>query len=158
MKKRTLKAKKYINRLNVYIDMDGVLADFNNEKNALQRFAFEKGFFKKLHILNDSGLMQLLGNKNINVFILSASPNKQADKDKRAWLKYYYPQIRKNQIILCRVGDNKADYMKTKQGILLDDYGKNCEQWRERGNIAVQVSKPLEEHFNEFLIMKHLDW
>ena len=158
MKKRTLKAKKYINRLNIYIDMDGVLADFNNEKNALQRFAFEKGFFKKLHVLNDSGLIQLLANKNINVFILSASPNKQADKDKRAWLKYYYPQIRKNHIIFCRVGQNKADYMKTEQGILLDDYGKNCEQWRERGNTAVQVSKPLEEHFNEFMIMEVLDY
>lgn len=158
MKKRTLKTKKYTNRLNIYIDMDGVLADFNSEKNALQRFAFERGFFKKLHVLNDSGIMQLLANKNINVFILSASPNKQADKDKRAWLRYYYPQIRKNHIIFCRVGENKADFMKTEQGILLDDYGKNCEQWRARGRVAVQVKKSLEEHFNEFLIMDILDY
>ena len=138
-------------KLNVYIDMDGVIADFNNEANALDRFATEKGFFKKLRPMNEFGFNQLINNPNIKLFVLSASPNKQADKDKRAWLKYYYPQLKKNNIIIMRVGKNKADYMKTRQGILLDDYGKNCNQWRERGNQAVKIEKPLQEHFHEFM-------
>jgi 5'(3')-deoxyribonucleotidase len=159
MKKvRVLKGRKYTEKMNVYLDMDGVIADFNNEPNALERFATENGFFRDLKVMNKWAVNQLLAMEDVNVFILSASPNKQADKDKKAWLKYYYPQIKRNQIIFCRVGQNKADYMKTEQGILLDDYGKNCEQWRERGNTAVQVSKPLEEHFNEFMIMNILDY
>lgn len=138
-------------KLNVYIDMDGVIADFNNEVNALDRFATEKGFFKKLRPMNEFGFNQLINNPNINLFVLSASPNKQADKDKRAWLNYYYPQIKKSNIIIMRVGENKADFMKTKNGVLLDDYGKNCNQWRERGNQAVKIEKPLQEHFHEFM-------
>ena len=146
------------NRLNVYIDMDGVIADFNNEVDALERFKTEKGFFKKLHVMNEFGLNQLLSNKLVNVFILTASPNRQADKDKREWLKYYYPQIKKENIIIMRNGQNKADYMKTEKGILLDDYGKNCEQWRERGNVAIQVKRPLQGYFHEFLPMEYLDY
>lgn len=146
------------NRLNVYVDMDGVIADFNGEVDALDRFKTEKGFFKKLHIMNEFGLNQLLSNRLVNVFILTASPNKQADKDKREWLKYYYPQIKKENIIIMRNGQNKADYMKTEKGILLDDYGKNCEQWRERGNVAIQVKRPIQEYFHEFLPMEYLDY
>ena len=36
--------------------------------------------------------------------------------------------------------------MKTKKGILLDDYGKNCREWLEvKGNISYQISveKPI---------------
>lgn len=139
------------NKLNVYIDMDGVIADFNNEINALDRFATEEGFFKKLRPMNEFGVKQLIHNPNINLFVLSASPNKQADKDKKAWLNYYYPQIKKSNIIIMRVGENKADFMKTKNGVLLDDYGKNCNQWRERGHQAVKVERPLQEHFHEFM-------
>jgi 5'(3')-deoxyribonucleotidase len=145
-------------KINVYCDMDGVIADFNNEPNALERFKTEKGFFAKLKPMNADGFKELLARKEINLYILSASPNKQADKDKIEWLKKWYPQIKRSHIIIMRVGQNKADYMKTEQGILLDDYGKNCEQWRERGNTAVQVSKPLEEHFNEFMLMNILDY
>ena len=150
--------KNKTNKMNIYVDMDGVIADFNNEPKALERFQVEKGFFKKLHVMNEYGINALLKDKNINVFILSASPNRQADKDKRKWLKYYYPQIKSKNIIFCRLGENKADYMKTEKGILLDDYGKNCLLWRKRGNTAIQVKKPLEQHFHEFMCMEYLDY
>ena len=32
----------------IYVDMDGVLANFDKEINAVERFAKEEGFFKKL--------------------------------------------------------------------------------------------------------------
>lgn len=145
-------------KINVYLDMDGVMADFNSEPNAIKRFKTEKGFFRKLKPMNEMAIKNLINNPNINLFILSASPHVLADKDKKAWLNYYYPQIKNNHIIIMRNGKNKADYMKTKKGILLDDYGKNCEQWRERGNVAIQVKKPLLEHFHEFLITEILDY
>ena len=159
MKKvRILKGRKYQERTNIYLDMDGVIADFNNEPKALERFTTENGFFRDLKVMNKWAVNQLLAMENINVFILSASPNKQADRDKMAFLKYHFPKIKRNHIIFCRNGQNKADFMKTEKGVLLDDYGKNCEQWRERGNIAIQVKRTLQEHFHEFMQMLYLDY
>lgn len=141
--------KKHL--LNVYCDMDGVIADFNAEENAVERFKIEKGFFRNLKPMNADGMNKLIeaDGKKINLFILSASPNRQSDKDKRKWLKCYYPQIKRRKIIIMRCGKNKADFMKTPDGILLDDYGKNCNQWRERGMVAIKIEKSLISHLIE---------
>lgn len=159
MKKvKVLKGRKYENKMNVYVDMDGVIADFNNEPHALERFTTEKGFFKSLKVINKWAFEMLMNNKEINLFVLSASPNKQADNDKMAFLKFHFPKLKRKQVIFCRNGQNKADFMKTEKGVLLDDYGKNCIQWRERGNVAIQVKRPLQEHFHEFMLMEILDY
>lgn len=128
-----------------YCDMDGVLADFSAEPNAVNRFAHEKGFFAKLKPLTQN--LRALRNAfahGENIFILSASPNKQADQDKLKWLARYFPELPTDRVILMRNGENKADYMRTKSGILLDDYGKNCTQWCARNfgcNRAVKIKQ-----------------
>ena len=127
---------------NLYFDMDGVLADFNAEPDGVARFRDEKGFFKKLKVLpkNARALRKLIADGNHNIFILSSSPNAAADGDKLAWLKKHRIKIADGNIIFCRNHERKVDFMKTADGILFDDYGKNIREWCEvDGNKGVKI-------------------
>ena len=65
----------------------------------------------------------------------------RCDYDKIKWLKKYLPELKLKNIIIMRNGQNKHDFIKTKTGILLDDYGKNCREWEEhKGCIAIKVN------------------
>ena len=118
-------------KINIYVDMDGVLADFNAEPDGVARFRDEKGFFKKLKVLpkNARALRKLIADGNHNIFILSSSPNAAADGDKLAWLKKHRIKVADGNIIFCRNHEKKVDFMKTPDGILFDDYGKNIREW-----------------------------
>ena len=79
-----------------------------------------------------------------NVYIISASPNKQADNDKMKWIEKYLNNVPMENRLICRCGDNKAEFLKAK-GIeidkscyLLDDYTKNLVEWEEVGGIGIK--------------------
>lgn len=118
-------------------------------KNALERFATEKNFFNILKPSKMTKFIKQLVERNEldtkDIFIVSASPNKQADKDKLQWIERHLPEIPKNNIMFTRLGENKAELFINKYHLskedfkyfmLIDDYTKNLIEWKNSGGIA----------------------
>lgn len=126
----------------LFVDLDGTLAKFN-VPNALKRFESEVGFFAKLGAYKGVETINEMA-KGGNVYIISASPNTQADNDKIKWIEKYLNNVPTDNRLICRCGDNKAEFLKGK-GIeidkncyLLDDYTKNLTEWEKCGGIGVK--------------------
>lgn len=137
--------------INIFLDMDGMVAKFPAEHGEMgtQKFRTEKGFFKKLQpYKNIDTLNQAIKESKNNVFILSNSPNKQADLDKNLWLDKFLPAIKKENRIFNR-GGLTATYEKsyiaekflgrklTQQDILIDDSLHNLLDWSSAGGLAI---------------------
>lgn len=127
----------------IFLDLDGTLAKFN-VPNALKRFETEKGFFARLGAYKNIDKINEMA-KNGNVYIISASPNIYADLDKMAWIRKYLPNIKRNNIIFCRLGINKARHIENllkikidKTCYLLDDYTKNLTEWETVGGVGIK--------------------
>ena len=127
----------------IFLDLDGTLAKFN-VPNALERFDKEEGFFKNLGAYKGIEVVNELARDNA-LFIISASPNEQADKDKMIWIKKFLPNINVNNITICRIGENKAQIIMNKYNItineqcyLLDDYTKNLNEWENFGGKGIK--------------------
>lgn len=132
--------------IKLFLDLDGTLAKFNSKKNALQRFDNEKGFFASLKPYKYIEVINELANSGlVEVYVISATPNEQADKDKLIWIKKYLNQINEKNICFCRLNENKAKVIKDKLNItidkecyLLDDYTKNLIEWKNLNGIGIK--------------------
>ena len=129
--------------IKIFLDMDGTIARFN-VRNALQRFATELDFFKNLLPYKNIRKIDKLALKR-NVYIITASPNIRCDIDKMLWLRKYLPNLPLENIVICRIGDNKAEIIKQKLGVdinaetyLLDDYTKNLVEWESAGGVGIK--------------------
>ena len=130
----------------LFLDMDGTIAKFNSKRNALERFAVEKGFFATLKPFKYiDTINELIESNQVQVFVISASPNAQADNDKMIWLETHLPKLAKENICFCRIGENKAKIIKDKLNItidnecyLLDDYTKNLVEWNNCNGIGIK--------------------
>lgn len=132
-------------RLVIYCDMDGVLADFDKVPNAVARYKNEESFFFNLEPIetNINAIKQLI-KKGYQVKILSKSPHEKADYDKRLWLEKYLPQIKIENIIFARPHETKISFVNEFEksfSLLLDDYEKNIQEWRNENGIALTITK-----------------
>ena len=127
----------------IFLDLDGTVAKFN-VRNALERFDNEIGFFAKLGAYKGIESVNELAKSGI-VYIISASPNTQADNDKMIWINKYLPNVPLENITMCRVGENKAKIIESKYSMsisqecyLRDDYTKNLQEWVANGGTGIK--------------------
>jgi 5'(3')-deoxyribonucleotidase len=129
----------------IYCDMDGVLADFDKVPNAVAKYKYELNFFYNLEPINENvNAIKELILKDYLVKILSKSPHEKADSDKRKWLAKYLPEIKNENIIFARPHQTKISFVNELEksfSLLLDDYEKNIQEWRNEKGLALTITK-----------------
>lgn len=133
--------------ITIYYDMDNCLALFSIHglaEKALSEME-NRGYFEGLPALDDgTKVIPVIQSMGAKVKILSACINTTYCKpEKRAWLAKHFPTISDKDIVLCEVGQVKAEIIKAKgedveKSILIDDYGQNLIEWIEAGGLAIK--------------------
>ena len=137
----------------VYIDMDGVLCDYNAAKNeALQRNPEQKfpqseiGFFENLNPIENAieSINYLKSIEHIDVYILTAPSvkNPHCYTEKRIWIeKHLGIDMTEKLIITANKGLNKGEYLiddhisgkgqENFEGIILQFGSEKFPSWKE---------------------------
>lgn len=101
----------------VFVDMDGVLADFNGSLAIFSKDPIEmykEGFFRNLEVMPGAkeGIKALLKNKNLDVYIATKHLTKTdyCASEKVGWVREHFPMLVKKM------------FMVTNKDLLLGDY------------------------------------
>lgn len=121
-----------------FIDMDGVLAKWENNGNPN-----DKGFFLSRRCEKKAKqLVRSLKDDGYNVAILSAVyQNGYAEQEKATWLDNN--ELGDLPHLFVPYGSDKSEAIHNHAGekdkfVLLDDYSENLRQWDEAGHLAVK--------------------
>lgn len=136
----------------LYIDLDGVMADF--DKHFIDLFGIESNklddpvmwkwinshgsFFRDLPMC-EGALDFFKSVLHLDPIILTACPKTNypaAAIQKREWVREHLST--EIQVIPMLGGVNKKLFMHSQGDVLIDDFEKNCKSWREHGGMAIQ--------------------
>lgn len=154
----------YSNKPTIFLDSDGVLADFEkavielhgpNYKN-LHPITFWRpitkeidNFFSTLSPMNDAvELAEYVKDiDGYNVKVLTALPRPTdkavtAGDDKTKWIQKHIDSTL--EVITVIGGKNKAKYCKSPEDILIDDTQRNIDAWKEAGGIGILHTSTLD--------------
>lgn len=120
---------------NLYIDMDGCLAEFIVLDQSQQYRLYEKGYFLNLRPQESviEGLRYFMPqHPEINCFILSAylRDSKWALQEKIMWLDRFFPELEESKRYFVPCGCDKSIVtFENEKAFLLEDHSPNLQQW-----------------------------
>ena len=153
----------------VFVDLDGVLADFFGEWAKLEKVDHYKDIIKKKGPENMDAAFDLIRKhptfwtdlpllphamelirfvkENFGEYYILSKPlerDPRCEAGKRAWVRMHLQDIPPERVLLTA---NKAQYARAggDANILIDDYGVNIDHWREAGGIAIKY-EPKDFH------------
>ena len=125
-----------------FIDIDGTLAVYISKDYAWWEI---DGIFKyltpQMNVLNAVKELIRMGEE---VYIITAyhAHTPQVKYDKMFWLYKYLPEIRLDHQIYTLCGEDKTSYIPNgvkSTDILLDDFSRNLETWRDVGGTSIKL-------------------
>lgn len=141
------------NRINVFFDMDGTVADLYGRENWLTELRSNISPFEDLNPLVDmevlDSYMKALKARNFHFSIITWTPmeatynfHKQCEADKREWVTKYMPS--NSQFDALRYGVPKQHSRivnRREKNILIDDNPEVIEVWKADGNFGILVDE-----------------
>lgn len=137
----------------IFLDMDGVIADFTKGAKKIDAIEGTKVDWPKLKKLGTNfwselewtpdgekfarWLVKLCKESKIDLCILSAVAYEDGVKGKQIWLDEKLPTISKQNRYFVRGGRDKAKYA-SKNAVLIDDFGRNIEAFVMVGGQGVK--------------------
>jgi 5'-nucleotidase len=135
----------------LYIDLDGVMADFDEyflsefgvvssmlDDATMWKWINKHGYFFRNLPVMDHAVDFFRSVEHLNPFILTACPRTDyevAAIQKRQWV---YEHLSETVTVIPMLGGkHKCLFMHSPGDVLIDDFEKNCIPWRKMGGVAI---------------------